>query len=93
MEFPALKKVIIATDEKVVMENSVPEAVNSLVGSITISKSYSTDRLEKVSKEDSVPQSSIDSLINELQKTVEVIKTSLDNLEGQIKNLQLEKKE
>ena len=93
VEFPALKKVIIATDEKVVMENSVPEAVNSLVGSITISKSYSTVRLEKVSKEDSVPQSSIDSLINELQKTVEVIKTSLDNLEGQIKNLQLEKKE
>ena len=93
VEFPALKKVIIATDEKVVMENSVPEAVNSLVGSITISKQITTGRLENISKDDNMPKGSIDSLINELQKTVEIIKTSLDKLEGQIKNLQLEKKE
>ena len=93
VEFPALKKVIFATDEKVVMENSVPEAVNSLVGNITISKQITTGRLEKTSKDDNVPKGSLDSLINELQKTVEIIKTSLDKLEGEIKNLQQEKEE
>ena len=80
---------IFATDEKVVMENSVPEAVNSLVGNITISKQITTGRIEKTN----VPKGSLDSLINELQKTVEIIKTSLDKLEGEIKNLQQEKEE
>ena len=75
------------------MENSVPEAVNSLVGNITISKQITTGRLEKTSKDDNVPKGSLDSLINELQKTVEIIKTSLDKLEGEIKNLQQEKEE
>lgn len=89
VEFPALKKVIFATDEKVVMENTVPEAVNSLVGDITISKQITTGRIEKTN----VPKGSLDSLINELQKTVEIIKTSLDKLEGEIKNLQQEKEE
>ena len=88
VEFPALKKVIFATDEKVVMENSVPEAVNRLVGQTIISEQTITGRMEKTSKNDNLPKGSIGSLINELQKTIEIIKTSLDKLEVEIKNLQ-----
>jgi uncharacterized membrane protein (UPF0182 family) len=91
VEFPALKKVIFATNEKVVMEDSVPDAVNSLVGKIVISKQMTIGEIEQTSAENNnLPTGNIGSVIFGLQKTVEIIKTSLDKLEVEIKKLQQE---
>ena len=91
VDFPELKKVIMATQEKVVMTDSVPNAVKALLGSseaFVISDSNDKNQSNNNNSGFNFVKKSIESLkekieglkvtLNELEKSLTVLSESLE---------------
>jgi len=81
VEFPALKKVILATDEKVVMEDSIPLAIAALTGYVMGEPSAPADDGPQATDQLSAPTDTINGQVNNLEHAIEVLKQALDALE------------
>ena len=87
VEFPALKKVVLATDAKVVMEDSIPEALAALTGIDLIGDRMGQEG-EGVSLEQPLRQDSSAGLVIErLKKQVEALKSGISDLERDLVDL------
>ncbi len=87
VEFPALKKVILATDEKVVMEDSIPEAIEALTGYVIGSPSTPADSGPPATDQIPAPTDSISEQVNALEDSIEALKKALDALEQALEDL------
>ena len=84
MTFPELKRVILATGEKVVMEDSLEEALVALTGTAIITSS------EPEKPASVVPRSggqAVKDKINDLSETINKIQGDLIHLKEAIENL------
>ena len=85
-EFPELKKVILATGDRVVMEDSVPEAIAALTG-FTGRPAVPGEPSGPDTPASRVPDQRIGDEIDRLTEAIEAIKQELDNLEESLKRL------
>ena len=85
-EFPELKKVILATGDRVVMEDSVPEAIAALTG-FTGRAAVPGEPSGPDTPASRVPDQRIGDEIDRLTEAIEAIKQELDNLEESLKRL------
>ena len=86
IDFPELKKVILATGDRVVMEDSVPEAIAALTG-YTGQASAPGEPSGPDAPASTVPDQGIGDEIERLTEAIEAIKTELSNLEESLKRL------
>ena len=91
VDFPALKKVILATDERVVMEDSVAEAVLALtgvaLGAATGEEGPPPGDAEAEPAEVTAP-TGVQSVIDGLAETIAELKKGIAGLEDALKSLQ-----
>ena len=85
VEFPELKQVILASQEKVVMEGSVREAIAALTGS-TIPAPAAVDA-EAPAKETTLPEDQLQTGIDTLSDALNGLKESLAGLESALQSL------
>ena len=96
VEFPALKKVILATDDKVVMRDSVYEAVEALTGfspavssSIRVQGSGTID-VDDGAQEPGVDSGSVQSSIDSIKEAIEELKRGISTLEASLESLNID---
>ena len=82
IEFPELKKVILATGDRVVMEDSVPEAIAALTGYTGQASAPGPD-----APASTAPDLRIGQEIQRVTEAIEAIKQELNNLEESLKRL------
>ena len=90
VSFPELKRVILATGEKVVMENSLSEALASLTGDVTLAVRPSEDGEVEEGDESVTPSAGLGDLQSEFNvvvETIEDLKKSLTALEEALERL------
>ena len=85
VEFPELKQVILASQEKVVMESSIPEAIESLTGYVKDSAGQAIGQPTQETVNDSTEP--IQFQIDKVTETIDNLKDSLSQLENALKNL------
>jgi uncharacterized membrane protein (UPF0182 family) len=94
IEFPELKKVILATDEKVVMEDSVWEAVKALTGFTLPAAGVAPDApATPPDGQAQAPGASVDPVkarIDSITKAIQELKGALSTLEVALQSLQQE---
>jgi hypothetical protein len=90
VEFPELKQVILATQNKVVMEASVPEAVAALTGFIMPAAAAEVDDGPTPSGEAVAPPETVQTGIESLDMAIEELKKSLSTLEEALQSLKTE---
>ena len=90
VEFPELKMVILATQNKVVMEASVPEAVAALTGFIRAEAAAEVDDGPTTSGEAVAPPGTVQTGIESLDMAIEELKKSLSTLEEALQSLKAE---
>ena len=95
VEFPALKKVILATDEKVVMRDSVYEAVEALTGfTPSLKDSPDSQEMDSLGGDDtqiSISSSDgVESSINNITEAIKGLKDDISLLEDSIDSLKSE---
>lgn len=86
VSFPQLKRVILATGEKVVMEDSLDEALASLTG-VSITSRPRPVNGEAPPPESSVPTNLLESQIETLKEAVQGLKDNLSQLEDALDSL------
>ena len=86
IDFPELKKVILATGDRVVMEDSVPEAIAALTG-FTGPASEPGKQPGTDPPASTAPDLRLGEEIQKLTETIETIKQELENLEESLKRL------
>ncbi|SVD94753.1 uncharacterized protein METZ01_LOCUS447607, partial [marine metagenome] len=82
VKFPELKRVILASGEKVVMENSLSEAIESLTGLVT-----ENPQEANTIKTTESTLNPIDSTLEQIKSFTEGIKTQINDLEKAIEKL------
>jgi len=82
VKFPELKRVILASGEKVVMENSLSEAIESLTGLVTANPKESN-----AIKTTESTLNPIDSTLEQIKSFTEEIKTQINDLEKALEKL------
>ena len=89
VNFPELKRVILATGDKVVMEDSLGEALASLtgVGSLVNVGAPEPTRTEPIPTTVTVPDNELEQQIQVLVDTIEKMKLDLDSLDAAIERL------
>ena len=93
VSFPELKKVILATAEKIVMGDSLDDALYQLTGdSFQITTPKSDDTSSSTSKKDSNTMQIGDTTPEEVKQSIERLRTELDALEDLIQMLNKEQK-
>ena len=93
VSFPELKKVILATSERIVMGDSLDDALYQLTGdSFEIMTPDSDDTLSSTSKKDSNTMQIGDTTPEEVKQSIERLRTELDALEDLIQMLNQEQK-
>ncbi|MQG18714.1 MAG: UPF0182 family protein [SAR202 cluster bacterium] len=83
VDFPELKKVIIATQEKVVMEDSVPNAINALLGT-SGDVIYSNSDSDAQQSVDNSSTDIVKKMIESLKDKIEGLKKTLNELENSL---------
>ena len=86
VEFPELKQVILATQEKVVMEGSVREAIAALTGAEIGEPAAAVDK-EAPPKEAALPEDQLRTGIDALSEALSGLKESLTRLEAVLQSL------
>ena len=79
VDFPELKKVIMATQEKVVMTDSVPNAVKELLG---------LKEVVNISDSKAKNQSNDSTSFDFVKKTIESLKNKIEDLKGTLNELE-----
>ena len=87
VEFPELKQVILATQEKVVMEASVSEAIKSLTGFSRAATPTTVDAQQPAPAETVAPADSVRAGIESLADAIEELKKGLSGLEEALEQL------
>ena len=82
VKFPELKRVILASGEKVVMENSLSEAIESLTGLTT-----STNQNTNINKTEESNLNPVNITLEEIKSFTNQIKTQISDLEKAIEKL------
>ena len=83
VRFPELKRVILATGEKVVMEDSLEKALKTLTGYQEIADSEAPGKVKVGSQDDSVIRNEFESIkdsINQLKGTLTILEKALERL-------------
>ena len=86
VNFPELKRVILATGDKVVMEDSLNEALAALTGS----QSFVTDAEERPSETTPAPSTSggaVEATVETIQQAIQDVKDNLSGLEEALDRL------
>ena len=86
IDFPELKQVILATGEKVVMEDSIPAALEALTGYVQVGKGP-VERQEPTTTQPEAPVSEVDAAIDQITGALEAFKGSLSALEEALESL------
>ena len=85
-DFPELKKVILATGDRVVMEDSVPEAIAALTGYLAPAETPD-DVSETPPPTTKVSDARMGEEIDRLSEVIEAIRKELSNLEESLQRL------
>ncbi len=86
VEFPELKKVILASQERVVMRDSIPEAIKALTG-VTLSTPAAPTDGESPATGDTVSADPLRAGVEDISKTIEELKDTLSKLEEALDRL------
>ena len=87
VEFPELKRVILASQEKVVMEDSLQEALDALTGATGLATAPPVDGQEAVVEPSETPQAVELEDLQRLSELVEGLNVDLDSIEQALENL------
>lgn len=87
VNFPELKRVILATGDKVVMEDSLNEALSALTGSASFVTDAEADRPEDAPPRPAPSGGPVESTVETLQQAIEDVKQNLAELEEALDNL------
>ena len=87
VNFPELKRVILATGDKVVMEDSLNEALSSLTGSATFVTEEQDEAPTGATPRPTPSGGAVESTVEALQQAIEDVKQNLADLEEALDNL------